>query len=62
MTDYLNHKGELTRRTVETAEQIEDSLERGVITKDQRDYALWALWNATAGLIDRDVSEMLEEA
>lgn len=57
--DWPSHQSELSRKTLAT---LEDHMQRhndGRITLEQLHVVVGALWDTTAGLVDRDVMNLL---
>ena len=59
MNDWPEHHQELGRKTMETLDRWVELFNRGVITKRELYILVGALYHATAGLMEKDFSDIL---
>ncbi len=58
MSDYLDHKSELNRKTLEALEQLAHKFETGRTHPILVAAKAGAIWDVTAGLVSNDISEL----
>jgi hypothetical protein len=61
MSDVPSLQDELNRKTFETVDRLFADLQNGRVTDAQYDYGIEILWNAVAGLVDRDFMDIAAE-
>lgn len=61
MDDWPSHTQELTRKTATALDVWADKYNSGLITKREFFVIVSALYDATSGLIDRDVSDLMAD-
>lgn len=59
--DWPSHAEELTRKTSDTLTDLVYRLDQGEITEREAIVALGAIWDCTAGLVDRGVMDLVAQ-
>lgn len=62
MDDWPTHQAELTRKTSDALADLAHRLEEGEITAEAAFIAAGIMWDCTAGLIDRELMELIVQA